>query len=207
MNSQKDISNQIYEDFIIKHNNICITGAAGTGKSTLLLKILELIEGSEIKINYLVLAPTGISACNISGTTIHRGFNLEKKIYGPNEKLESEILNHTTHIIIDEIGNCRFDIIDLIFRSVIKKNIQSPNSISIMVLGDWLQNGPVITKKDIEHIQLLWGSGYETGYAFYSPFWSDMNFQYYYLTEIKRVDNKDFIKNLHMIRIGNIMVS
>jgi len=51
--------------------NLFITGKAGTGKSTLLKYIYE--QDSSI----IVLAPTGLTAINVNGDTIHSFFKLK----------------------------------------------------------------------------------------------------------------------------------
>ena len=51
-----------------------ITGPAGTGKSTLLRKLL-----SEEERPYLIVAPTGIAAVNVGGATIHRTFKIHSE--------------------------------------------------------------------------------------------------------------------------------
>ncbi|MDX1653543.1 MAG: AAA family ATPase, partial [Brumimicrobium sp.] len=60
------------ERFINQTNkSVFLTGKAGTGKTTLLKKIIE----STHK-NTVVLAPTGIAALNAGGVTIHSFFQL-----------------------------------------------------------------------------------------------------------------------------------
>ena len=53
-----------------------ISGVAGTGKSTLIRQILKIK-----KKNVIVVAPTGISAINAKGTTIHSTFRLEPTLF------------------------------------------------------------------------------------------------------------------------------
>ena len=63
-------------DYVLKfinqtQQNIFLTGKAGTGKTTLLKKIIQ----STHK-NTVVAAPTGIAALNAGGVTLHSLFQL-----------------------------------------------------------------------------------------------------------------------------------
>src|SRR5690606_24925224 len=60
------------------NKNVFLTGKAGTGKTTLLKKILE----TTYK-NTVVVAPTGIAALNAGGVTIHSFFQLPFSAYIP----------------------------------------------------------------------------------------------------------------------------
>lgn len=51
------------------HQSVFLTGRAGTGKSTFLKYVCEVTRKKHI-----VLAPTGIAAINVGGTTIHSFF-------------------------------------------------------------------------------------------------------------------------------------
>ena len=50
---------------------IYLTGAAGTGKTTLIEKV---VEASSLK--KIVVAPTGVAALNIGGSTINSAFRI-----------------------------------------------------------------------------------------------------------------------------------
>lgn len=51
--------------------NLFLTGKAGTGKSTLLRSFI-----ANTQKNIAVLAPTGVAALNIGGSTIHSFFKI-----------------------------------------------------------------------------------------------------------------------------------
>ena len=66
-----------------------ITGRAGLGKSHLmkticmfLTKTFNLYSGSPDKPKVLILAPTGVAAININGTTINSGLNIPPYVSG-----------------------------------------------------------------------------------------------------------------------------
>lgn len=52
--------------------NVFFTGGAGTGKSTLLLYIVEKLIAKHGRCNVFVTATTGLAACAVGGTTIHQ---------------------------------------------------------------------------------------------------------------------------------------
>ena len=71
-NSFEDIKKEILyilEDDI--QNFIFLTGAAGTGKSTMLEHIRN-----QLDLKKMVVAPTGVAALNIGGSTINSAFRI-----------------------------------------------------------------------------------------------------------------------------------
>ena len=61
---------------LVANTNTClfITGKAGTGKTTFIKRIQ-----TEIKKNFLVLAPTGIAAIAVGGQTMHSFLDFHSK--------------------------------------------------------------------------------------------------------------------------------
>lgn len=72
---QIDLDNKEFQEAlqIIKftRRSLFLTGKAGTGKSTFLRYVRD-----NIKKKIIVLAPTGISAINVGGSTLHSFFKL-----------------------------------------------------------------------------------------------------------------------------------
>ena len=99
--------------------HLFITGGAGVGKSHLIHTLKMFLEkyftdyvGSAEKLKVLLLAPTGVSAININGTTIHsalnipinyRSRNLPKLSDNKRFKLRN-LLSEIQVVIIDEIS-------------------------------------------------------------------------------------------------------
>ena len=93
---------------------IIIMGTAGTGKSYLINiireRLCEIAKEYNSHENIIVLAPTGVAAFNIEGSTIHS--SLSVPIYGTNvNELEGESLKrlqnklkHIKYLIIDEMS-------------------------------------------------------------------------------------------------------
>ena len=127
-NEQREVFNVIYKwgrDFIknlsvglpseILPFYIFLTGGAGVGKSHLIktifmsmTKLLLRHGGSPNKPRVLLLAPTGVAAININGTTIHSGLGIVCGRFLPlNDKTKVSLRNKLSEIkiiIIDEIS-------------------------------------------------------------------------------------------------------
>lgn len=146
------------------NKNVFITGKAGTGKSTLLKYFRE-----KTKKKAVFLAPTGISAVNINGQTIHSFFNFKPDITyekaGKLKPIDEKIYKELDTIVIDEVSMVRADIIDCI-DVFLKKNGPNKNQpfggIQMILIGDLYQLPPVVTKKEKE----LFSKVYESPYFF-----------------------------------------
>ena len=89
------------------NESIFITGKAGTGKSTLLRHFV-----ANTKKQVVVLAPTGIAAINVGGSTVHSFFRLpfrpivqdDEEIHRFGKSTEKfKILHKLDTLIIDEV--------------------------------------------------------------------------------------------------------
>lgn len=103
---------------IIKYTNqnVFLCGKAGTGKSTLLIHIIE-----DIRKKYVLLAPTGMASKNIGGQTIHSFLSLNGKELFPSvsdlisnykESKKKYIREMEETIIIDEISMVSSPLLD-----------------------------------------------------------------------------------------------
>lgn len=142
--------------------NVFLSGGAGTGKSYVLKKFIEYAE-SKGK-NVLRMAPTGIAARNIDGSTIHRTFQLPTTIIGPDDFQEDnyprqigqksyEVLSHADIIIIDEISMCRSD-----YFSFVAKFILAEDKLHLPFRFDVKEEDPQSNKKPKRirhHIQVI----------------------------------------------------
>ena len=100
----------------IKPFHIFLTGGTGVGKSHFIktifmsiCKLLSLKGGDPEKPRILILAPTGVAAINIDGTTIHTALriNIGHKLYPLNDRQRGILRNKLSEIkftIIDEIS-------------------------------------------------------------------------------------------------------
>ena len=201
--------------------NVFLSGEAGTGKSYVIDQFKEHLDRNGIK--YVVAAPTGLAALNVGGTTLHRMFGLSTEIFS--QSITMYNVEEVEVIIIDEISMCRKDIFQKIAREIMK--FRNPPLVEdeiehkrcrdkqIIVVGDFFQLPPVLTKKDLEaidHYKEVVPEWFENGdnnlskdeiYAFQCKEWEQLGFKTVVLNEVIRQDDKDYIDNLNKIRRGN----
>lgn len=141
------------------HKSVFLTGKAGSGKSTFLKYICK-----NTKKKNIVLAPTGISAVNVGGQTLHSFFKIPFKPLLPDDpefsprkirqtlrysKDKVKIIRELELIIIDEISMVRADIIDFIDKvlRVYSNNMREPfGGKQLLFVGDVFQLEPVVTR-------------------------------------------------------------
>ena len=198
--------------------NIFLTGEAGTGKTTLVEKFIDLSEQEGKQL--LVMAPTGTAADNLHGETIHRTFKADIGVQKNNRSLSErkDILKAADIIIIDEISMCRFDLFEYVARRIVYENecriddrdklekskftgyipegfdpdSVKENDIQVIVIGDFYQLPPVITQNDAMELSAVYKFDYGKGYAFISPYWKTLNFKRVILKKVIRQENAAF---------------
>lgn len=189
----KDILDQLE----YSHDNIFITGRAGTGKSTL----LQLFRNTTRK-RVVVLAPTGIAALNVKGQTIHSFFGFPPKMID-----KSEIFKRKNHrlfcnidlIIIDEISMVRADMMDNIDTFLrVNRGIDKPfGCVQMVFFGDLFQLPPVVsTPFEKQFFQ----SVYSSPYFFDAHVFQEWDMKIIELHEVYRQKEKSFIRLLENIR-------
>ncbi|KAF5176526.1 Atp-dependent dna helicase rrm3, partial [Thalictrum thalictroides] len=134
---------------------LIVCGGAGTGKSTLINAIVKSAAtcfGNKKMVR--IMAPTGVAAFNIGGTTIHhelsisseRRFFLQyKHISGDQCRKMQDDFKETKLIIIDEysmLGRAMLANIDLRCRDIFAKN-EAFGGVSVVLVGDLRQLPPV----------------------------------------------------------------
>lgn len=192
--------------------SLFLTGKAGTGKSTFLRYIR-----SNIKKKSIVLAPTGISAINAGGSTLHSFFKLPFHPLLPNDisysarnirktmKYNGEkckILRDVELIIIDEISMVRADIIDFIDKilRIYSRNMREPfGGKQLLLVGDIYQLEPVIKEEE----RLLLRPFYPTCFFFDAHIFRSMKLVSIELRKVYRQNDPVFIRILDNIRTGN----
>jgi hypothetical protein len=148
-----DAGQQHALELMLTGGNVLLTGKAGTGKST----VLRLFKEHAPK-GTVFLAPTGLAALNIGGSTIHRFFGFHAGILPPNyqpamEPEQQELISMAQTIVIDEISMVRSDVfaaMDSILRSIAPPDCQNRafGGKQIIVVGDFFQLPPVVTTEE-----------------------------------------------------------
>jgi len=207
---------QLAKKLIFETNeSLFLTGNAGTGKSTFLKEVI-----SECPKNKIVLAPTGVAAINVKGTTIHSFFNLPFTPFNPTEnwsdsdeeiglrQLLSKLRYNTEKralikeldlMIIDEISMVRADVIDaidFILRHYRDNRHEAFGGLQVLFVGDLYQLPPVAN-----------GSTWDILRRFYrSPFFYDskvIEMKGIHTIELKKIYRQSdpaFINILNVIR-------
>ena len=207
------------ERFINQTNrSVFLTGKAGTGKTTLLKKIIE----STHK-NTVIVAPTGIAALNAGGVTIHSFFQLPFGGFIPengqppfvSERLQlntkdtlqrhfkmngkrQAIFRNLELLIIDEVSMLRADVLDamdFMLRKVRRLDIPF-GGVQVLYIGDLLQLPPIMKR---EEWQIL--KGYYNGtFFFHSHAVQQQPPLYIELEKIYRQADENFIQILNNLR-------
>lgn len=180
--------------------NIFLTGQAGTGKT---YRIAQFVENERKKGRVvLISATTGTAAVNAGGQTAHSLFGIPVPCMGvkitKKQDAQIKVLAKADTIVIDEISMMRNDAFSFGMRVLKKAEKLKGSKIRIVVIGDFSQLPPVVTKADVK---LLKKFGYDTsGYPFTTKEWKSLNFKVVELTEIKRQEDLEFAKLLGRIR-------
>lgn len=186
-------------------NNFLITGKAGTGKSILLMYFIK-----NTKKKVAVVAPTGISAVNIGGQTIHSFFGLKPCLQNPLEAgkmndSDRKIFKSIDALVIDEISMVRSDVMDMIdlkLRIARKRHKEAYGGCQIIAFGDLYQLSPVLDKDEI--VQKYIFDNFGTEFFFGTKGVYEKPFRIVELQEVHRQNDKTFIELLNNIRIGNV---
>ena len=192
---------------IMSCENVFLTGEAVTGKSYVIKKF---IENNKYKKRILVCAPTGVSAINVDGSTIHRAFKIPIDGLSPRTKLRaSSVVSGAEVVIIDEISMCRFDVFSAV-ASILKRS-KKPKQ--LVVVGDFFQLAPILSLKEKEFFIESWLGKLSIKYpkeSILEPFpflteaWQEFKFHSICLTEpMRQKDDIEFLMNLNKVRIGD----
>lgn len=167
------ITNPVHDNIFAacrEGKNVFISGGAGTGKTVLLLKLVEMFRGTYGKESVFATATTGLAAFGIGGITIHQYAGIGKvEEYDDLEEIAKQIsmktsvyrrINQTKVLLIDEVSMLGFHMIELL--DMIMKKCRNSNKpmggIQVIFCGDFFQLPPVKSvsiSKDKENLNNL----------------------------------------------------
>lgn len=188
--------------------NICVTGKAGTGKSTLLKRIMQ---ENRDKLVFCV-APTGVAAMNIGGTTIHSYLGIHANAESYSDMLQASKFNkfvreriaQTDMLIIDEISMVSGDFLENAseyVRRVRSKVLGIPfdeafGGIQVLMFGDFFQLPPIVKEKKVRYVEDV-----PCKFAFECSIWPQLAEETFQLTKVYRQADKMFCAILGGIRV------
>ncbi len=176
--------------------NLFITGKAGTGKSTLLRLIQKRMGRKQVA----VVAPTGVAALNVDGSTIHKYFGFRpdltpdlRKYGAPDHLADIDIL------VIDEVSMVRADLMDMVSKALqFARGSWDPfGGTQIVMIGDLFQLPPVSGDE-------LRDTYYATDFFFSSKAFLESRISTIELTQVFRQKDSAFVDVLNAIRDGSV---
>jgi len=135
--------------------HLFVTGRAGTGKSTLLRALRDLIRDELV-----ILAPTGLAAVNVGGQTIHSFFGFPPRLIREDDIRRSRngrVMRKLKLLVIDEVSMVRSDLMWAIDQSL-RVNRGRPREpfggVRLLLFGDLHQLPPVVQEAEVaEHLE------------------------------------------------------
>ena len=180
MTDFSEVQNLVLSALRDSRDSVLITGVAGCGKSTLLRHWIQ--DSGE---SVMVLAPTGIAALNVGGSTIHRafGFHPSMNTDDPQITLKTRsLLYAVTTIVIDEISMVRADLLsamDIVLRSVKRKRDLPFGGVRMVMVGDFYQLPPVVQQDEERWMERYHGS--RAGWVFFAPCFLELKPRVFFL--------------------------
>jgi len=203
-------------DFVQNTNrNIFLTGKAGTGKTTFLHKLRDVLPKRMV-----VTAPTGVAAINAKGVTIHSFFQMpfgpilpegprNPDNYGDKNSFvkkfnrrKIDIIRTLDLLVIDEISMVRADLldgVDQVLRRYKNRNLPFGGT-QVLVIGDLQQLAPVVKNDEWDLLRKY----YDTVYFFSSKVFREGNFLSIELKHVYRQQDNNFLEILNEIRDDRI---
>ena len=181
---------------------IYLTGAAGTGKTTLIERVVD-----ECSLKKMVVAPTGVAALNIGGSTINSafriGFDTFPVIQESNDPRFKKLLKKLELLIIDEISMVRAPMLDAISETLkVHRNSSEPfGGIHVLACGDLFQLPPVVKDHEVNAIDEKYESVYFFSAMSYKEIEAPSFFELTY--SFRQSEDKNFYSLLNNIRLGN----
>lgn len=194
-------------EHVLKSNaNTFITGPGGTGKSTILKRIVEGMKNKAVA----VVAFTGVAAMHVQGETVNSFFGLpghsglsylKWNNLPPRDKARFQALDV---LIIDEVSMLSADHLDALNNKLqAARRSEAPfGGVRVLLFGDPYQLPPVKDNKDqLMHEKL--SAKYPMGMWFFEAHvYEDANFEVIELKTNHRAKGAEFIETLRLVRKG-----
>jgi ATP-dependent DNA helicase PIF1 len=130
--------------------HLFVTGRAGTGKSTLLRALCQLVPHE-----MAILAPTGLAAVNVGGQTIHSFFGFPPRLLRMDDIRRSRngaVMRKLKLLVIDEVSMVRSDLmwaIDHALRVNRGRPREPFGGVRLVMFGDLHQLPPVVQEAEV----------------------------------------------------------
>lgn len=179
---------------------VFVSGKAGTGKSTLIHYIRH-----SYKSNVVVVAPTGVAALNVHGSTIHSYFHFPPRIINEDDiepVRDRKLYTKLDLLIVDEISMVRADVIDAM-DLFLRKNGRDASfpfgGTQLLLVGDLFQLPPVVTRSEES---MLFSRRYTSPYFFSARVMDKCQIAPVGLEKIFRQRDPEFAALLNQVRIA-----
>jgi hypothetical protein len=195
--------------------NQLIIGPAGCGKSHLIKQLRSTRD------DIITVAPSGIAALNIGGSTIQSYFGITPCTYTVNEttirinnRNKVEEILRCKILLIDEISMVRCEILDIVDYKLrhIRKNPLPFGGLKLLFIGDPYQMEPVVQDFEIRHLDRYYPEN-KGNYSFYNAHvlaangFFDTAFDVFMINhDYRHKDDPVFRDMLAKIRLGKISV-
>ena len=182
--------------------HLFITGNAGTGKSTLLHYFKE-----KTKKKIVVVAPTGIAAINVGGSTIHSFFRFPPRLVTSQDvrviRNKQELFASLETVVIDEVSMVRADIMDAIDHSL-RINRNRPDEpfggVQMILIGDLHQLPPVVESELNDYFD----DHFQSPFFFSANIFKQVPLARIELQQIFRQTDSEFIALLNKVRHNQV---
>lgn len=178
--------------------NLFITGKAGTGKSVLLQYFKD-----RTRKKIVVVAPTGVAALNVGGSTIHSFFRFRPGLVRTEDvrviPKKRELFHSLDAVVVDEVSMVRADLMDAIDYSLrINRNRDEPfGGVQTILIGDLYQLPPVVGSKKLDE---YFANTYESPFFFSANVIKQAQPSKIELQRVFRQTDPQFIELLNKIR-------
>ena len=196
------------EEFLAAHDylregagHLFVTGRAGTGKSTLLRCLRDLVADEMV-----IVAPTGLAAVNVGGQTIHSFFGFPPRLIRPDDIRRSRngrVMRRLKFLVIDEVSMVRSDLMWAIDQSL-RVNRGRPREpfggVRLAMFGDLHQLPPVIDEAEVAaHLEAEHGGPFFFSLATFRDGFGTALIE---LTQVFRQKDELLIRVLNRVRDG-----